>query len=360
MRKLFWTLFLVCDLLLVAAFLLGYSAWYVPPATLWWPGLFALVLPYLSLAVVLALVFVLATRRWILVALHTVLLVLILIRFAPVRAVAGALQPEPGDFRIMTFNLPGPDLVGATAAARANALEALVDVEEPDLIGLQEIHLYMTPKKLGLSDHIRVISREKGYTYARPAHITRTVLIPQPVAGKVAFGPLELIPLHHTVPAVEKVSVVRTPFTWQGRGAVHYNVHLQSYHAPDSDTKDVGSITPRAWLRRLAGSKQAFMARAQEAEQIHRMISREKLPVIISGDFNDIPHSWAYHRIAQGMTDTFKAAGSGWGATWHARIPLFRIDFILASPEWEIVSAHVPDVVLSDHRPLVARLRWRE
>ena len=103
--------------------------------------------------------------------------------------------------------------------------------------------------------------------------------------------------------------------------------------------------------------------RAEElARGIRARIEAETLPVVISGDFNATRHNWAYRHIARGFQDAFVEQGEGWSATYHSERPLVRIDHILVGPEWEVVRAYVPPSteIVSDHRPLVARIRWRD
>ena len=152
---------------------------------------------------------------------------------------------------------------------------------------------------------------------------------------------------------------VRTRFRWQGRDAVLYNLHMRSFGSRKPWKDDVALLRPATLVSYLQQFRQAYMDRAWEAEQLHAMMREEELPMLVVGDFNSTPHSWVYRRMSDGMQDAFLTAGRGWGATYHTHLPVTRIDFILASPEWEVVSAHVPAVALSDHRPVVARLRWR-
>jgi endonuclease/exonuclease/phosphatase family metal-dependent hydrolase len=51
-----------------------------------------------------------------------------------------------------------------------------------------------------------------------------------------------------------------------------------------------------------------------------------------------------------------------WGGTYPAERPLVQIDHVLASPAWQITAARIPAdgaAAVSDHRPGVARLRWK-
>ena len=55
-----------------------------------------------------------------------------------------------------------------------------------------------------------------------------------------------------------------------------------------------------------------------------------------------------------------QAVGGGrWGRTYRADRPVVRIDYVLADPALEVVSAATAEVGFSDHRPVAVALRWR-
>lgn len=75
--------------------------------------------------------------------------------------------------------------------------------------------------------------------------------------------------------------------------------------------------------------------------------------VVIGGDFNSLPNSSVYKRLAASHTDVAK----GKGATLNA-VPL-RIDYIFTSPEVIVRYAEVLQAEgLSDHRPVYCELEW--
>jgi endonuclease/exonuclease/phosphatase family metal-dependent hydrolase len=156
-------------------------------------------------------------------------------------------------------------------------------------------------------------------------------------------------------------SVTRTHLRWDGRDLVVYNLHLRTFgeKKPWNDEKapifKAADLVP--YLRRY---REAYRVRAWEVDQIIEMLEEETMPVIVLGDLNSTPHNWVMGRITDKLRDTFDEAGNGWGMTYHTRFPIFRIDYVLVSDEFEVVSADVIDAYLSDHLPLVVKLRWRE
>jgi endonuclease/exonuclease/phosphatase family metal-dependent hydrolase len=83
-------------------------------------------------------------------------------------------------------------------------------------------------------------------------------------------------------------------------------------------------------------------------------------PVILLGDFNAVPGSRAYERIAMRLRDAQRASASPASRpqpTFPTRLPLLRIDHIFVSRSIEVLGVEIPRTVAarvaSDHLPLV-------
>jgi len=81
-------------------------------------------------------------------------------------------------------------------------------------------------------------------------------------------------------------------------------------------------------------------------------------PVLITGDFNQEPHSPAIRIMEEGYTDLWKVCGEGEGFTFNAETPIRRIDylFVRKGALEDCSKAFVPTSTASDHRPLAARI----
>ncbi len=79
-------------------------------------------------------------------------------------------------------------------------------------------------------------------------------------------------------------------------------------------------------------------------------------PVIAMGDFNDVPGSRTYTKLAGVLTDAWAAVGRGDGFTIPVEEPMRRIDWILVRG-LQPVRAEVLRTTASDHLPVVATLR---
>jgi len=97
--------------------------------------------------------------------------------------------------------------------------------------------------------------------------------------------------------------------------------------------------------------KNAFHLRAEQVEMVAQHIEKSPYPVVLAGDFNDIPASWSYHQLTQHLNDAFKS-GKGYGQTYIGSIPGFRIDYIMHSDEFSPYNFTTGDVEYSDHYPI--------
>lgn len=109
----------------------------------------------------------------------------------------------------------------------------------------------------------------------------------------------------------------------------------------------------------LLGNKvgKSTRIRGNQADAVSKVIHESPYKVLVCGDFNDVPGSYTYRKIRSDIQDCWVEKGNGWGHTFHENLFLFRIDYILHSPDLYCVDAHVDHVHLSDHYPIWANLQ---
>ncbi|MBX3746415.1 MAG: endonuclease/exonuclease/phosphatase family protein [Verrucomicrobiae bacterium] len=92
--------------------------------------------------------------------------------------------------------------------------------------------------------------------------------------------------------------------------------------------------------------------------EIRDRLAASPVPVILAGDFNDLPGSRVHQALDTFLLDVWDQVGFGPGATFpHTRIPK-RIDYIWLDRRFPLypVSARVLDSDASDHLPLLAEV----
>ncbi len=358
MRRLFWSVFVLFDGAVLALAAAGWSAAYLDPRPFWLAALAAVGLPVTALVLVGLAAVLALRRRWAAVVLHAVVLGVVALRIVPVERLGARPEPADDDLVVMTLNAPR---YGDSAERLTAAVADLVAAERPDLLALQEVeaeHDRRPPYRPVIVSYVQPAADSLGYRLAIPEGATELPLLLRLGApGDFAVLDQAQYVLGEADPGASRY--VRTHFRWHGREGVHYNLHLRSFGV-EKPWDTTLRPAPRTWMALLRRYRTAYQRRAAEVEQIAARLAAETLPVVLSGDLNATPDNWAYRQLAAGRTDAFRAAGTGWGGTYRADRPLVRIDVVLADPAWEAVAAHVPKVEFSDHRPVVARLRWRE
>jgi endonuclease/exonuclease/phosphatase family metal-dependent hydrolase len=143
-----------------------------------------------------------------------------------------------------------------------------------------------------------------------------------------------------------------------------YNVHLQSVRMGN---KERDLILQEDFLLHHENKQQlmvnmyykikiALSKRAQQVELVAQHIKTSPFPVIVCGDFNDMPFSYTYRQMRGNLHDGFMDAGRGIMSTYRSFIPSFRIDYTLYDPMFTANAYFCPNVEFSDHYPLICRL----
>ena len=137
-----------------------------------------------------------------------------------------------------------------------------------------------------------------------------------------------------------------------------FNVHFQSMSMAESDI--VTATESRAGLRQKAPTllrhfRNGAVARGMQVDTVLARVLRSPYPVLLAGDFNDLPYSYTYDQLADHLQNAWASTGLGIGATYHGQLPFLRIDQQFASPQWQVLSCRVhQEIKWSDHYPVEA------
>lgn len=143
-----------------------------------------------------------------------------------------------------------------------------------------------------------------------------------------------------------------------------YCMHLQSIRldAHEKQLKDVTKLnnkkTQNKYKKIGSKLKRAFVMRADQVAQLKKHIDASPHPVVVCGDMNDTPISYAYAQLTQKLKDSFRMRAFGLGTTYAGSLPLLRIDYILSSQKLKIKSHQVLSASFSDHYPVLSRLSF--
>ncbi|MBQ2374969.1 MAG: endonuclease/exonuclease/phosphatase family protein [Alistipes sp.] len=82
-------------------------------------------------------------------------------------------------------------------------------------------------------------------------------------------------------------------------------------------------------------------SRAYQVDTIAQMIEASPYPVIVCGDFNDVPVSHTYRRMSHRLRDAFREKGRGYSHTYRGFFDMLRIDYVLCSKHFSVLSYDV-------------------
>jgi endonuclease/exonuclease/phosphatase family metal-dependent hydrolase len=143
-----------------------------------------------------------------------------------------------------------------------------------------------------------------------------------------------------------------------------YNNHLQSFRLKRMERSFIEELTAsddKETMKEVKGLsvslRKGFVKRALQAEIVKSQINRSPFPVMVVGDFNDTPVSYAYRKIRSGLYDSFVNSGYGAGFTYKGNYPPNRIDYILYDNSLINSYFEILKVKYSDHYPIIAYFR---
>lgn len=148
-------------------------------------------------------------------------------------------------------------------------------------------------------------------------------------------------------------------------------VHLYSYGLSKEERQVVTEInsvkTAKISMEEFKGSirqklRSAFRHRAEDAEELRRCIDEipKEIPLIVCGDFNDVPASWTYNIIrGDDLRDAYSETNFGPAITYNLHAFYFHIDQMLYRGSLESLDVTVDKINTSDHYPIIGEFQFK-
>ena len=344
---------------LCLALLISYLAPYIDPRKAWLIAFFGLAYPPLLLFnFILLLYWMLRGRLYFLLSLITIGIgYQVLLNNIGFRSQTDITKPTQANaLRIMTYNAHDFKRYGSNNdISTKHEILQLIAENNPDIIGIQEFYT----RKRGQYDMIDSIKKimNSEFYYFEPFEVNydqasgMAVFSRYPIfnfgmvslSGKTTGNQCLFVDIQHND---QKIRI--------------YSMHLQSIKFEPEDYKYLGEVskkgkTDMTATRRLGSKlKIAFLKRADQVFTVKAHAKACPYPYIYSGDFNDTPSSFAVTQMAVGMKNAFVEKGSGMGRTYNGDFPNYQIDYIMASPQFDIHNYGIVKKKLSDHYPVWA------
>ncbi|WP_419510477.1 endonuclease/exonuclease/phosphatase family protein [Alistipes sp.] len=330
--------------LLLAAAVLSWRASFVAPGQGGFWATIALLMPAILLANLLALVWWLVRRKWVVALMPVAALGLNLGYIsAMVQLPDFSTADGPHDIRVATLNVNGFRRLGSLSAT-ADAVARVMQRENVDVLCLQE---FMDGREFPADSIGALFARSMpyfvhagsaalasrypilDYTYAQFPDTSNDYLCADLLVDR---DTVRIFSVHLQTSGIAQL---------RRRFRTDYNLGI-----PPVDTLLV------AWESNSS-------IRAGQVREIRAAIDASPYPVILAGDFNDTPSSYAYRQMKGDMTDGFRAVGNGYGGTFRYLGGLLRIDYIFYGGDFAGVRYYTLGDDISDHKAVIAGVRFK-
>lgn len=255
-------------------------------------------------------------------------------------------------YKLLSYNVKNFDFFNWKEDQKSrDAIFKFINNKQPDIIAFQEFfdgskkgwdNVAQLADSLGYSHHyfvpkVKIKSRGENY-------------------GLATFSKYPILNKQHLSFYSSKTNAAIVTDVLIDKDTVRvYNTHLQSIHLAHDE---VNYENFKSYLKdakpMLGKLKRAYIARSEQVELLQKQIKNCPYPVLLAGDFNDTPISYAYETIAKVLNDNYLMAGFGFGGTYNGPLPPFRIDYIFSSNEFKVIRFNNYNVKFSDHKPIIS------
>ena len=344
----------IFTLAILAAMFLIFIGRFISPERMWYFSLLGLVAPMVYIALILSMLYWIIRWKGIAIMLTGIFVIIGLFHVSLYYKIDytkqyGEKSYDRTALKVLTFNTH--NFSADNGSSSLDSVYRLVQTLNPDIICIQEFGLDLISRKTA-DDKFR------SYNFASSKLET-----PSPT--------MECMTKHRILNSrrIEDLGgtgiCISTDLLINDDTIRVYNTHLQTTSVTSDDKQYISNVqfisdsTREQRFTQIAQAlRQNNITRALQAEIIHKDISNSPYPVIVCGDFNDVPISYSYRTMAKGLEDSFRKQGHLYSATFRGFFDVLRIDYILSSPEFETLSYEVlPTGDISDHYPILVRLK---
>lgn len=372
LRRLTKNLFIITNLVVATMFLIGCYSEFFFSAT-WWPvGFLTLSLFYLLIILLIFFIFWLLVKpRYTIIFIITAALSYNHVRnIIPFRLSSfSKIQKRENDLRIMSWNVSQFDIMNFKKdPGTFNEMIRLINEWQPDIACLQEMvsgdtladlntpyyrkysfySVFDIAHKLNFPDYLYSYNYKENFLSQQ--HFGIILFSKYPVINKqtVSNFPHDYNSIFQYADIVKDTDTIRI-----------FNCHLQSLRFSPSNLKyiqnpslktDTGFQKSKNLVTKF---KTGFLKRLVQVNNLRAEIDKSPYPVIICGDFNDVPNSYTYKTIGNDLQDAFVEKGAGMGRTFSGISPTLRIDNIFVDNRYSVNQFTRISKKLSDHFPII-------
>ncbi len=352
--------YLLC-LYLIIGYALGYTLWW----THWLTGFWLLLMPWVMMATTLI------TFIWFLKNVRKAWIPLLIVLAGwPfwLRTIGFHAKPAPNDLthslKVITFNTTSfsvNDYMEHKDIAPVRSMFKWFGTAQADILCFQEYYNWDHPD---LPDAYKTNDklREMGYTYKAIFKELNWYSGNSRKSERGFLGPV----LFSRYPIIDQGYVVfdnaggHNGFVWadikKGDDMIRViSIHLYSMgvrvgNVARAKNSKVAKAETKSILYKL---KEGFIEHSSEIDQALEKVKNSPYPVILCGDYNEVPTGLAYGKTRRYLKNSFEEAGRGFGFTLNRSPWFIRIDNQFHSNHFKVLRHQVHrEITGSDHFPL--------
>ena len=362
-RRVIKNFFIICNIVAAVCFVLGSYVKFFNPDRWWFIGLLTLSLPYILITLLLFFFcWLFAKKIWMLVSLLAIAFCWKAVQNIFPLHLSSTFKQEKllNNIRVMSWNVEHFDILEyKTHPEKKEAMIKLVEQYQPDIACFQEMVGGDDDKAINyLGDFKRRMeftgyfySYENRFDFDRVHHFGIITFSKFPIVNKQTISS----PPHDYNSTFQYTDIIA------GNDTIRiFNIHLQSLKfTPENlkylDNPGINTDTVLSESKSIISKlKRGFLKRKVQSEKVKEEVDKSPYPIIVCGDFNDVPNSYAYCKIGDGLQNAFVEKGIAFGRTFSGISPTLRIDNIFADKKFTIQQFTRIPKNLSDHFPIIA------
>ncbi len=338
---------------IIAAFALLLAAYggRVDPNVWTLPAMATLALPVVAASVIVFLALLAILRQW---RSAVILVGALFLSWPTLRLISPCNLTQPRadhdkeQIKVLTMNVTEFNWMDDTDKPSKN-MRYILD-EDADIVVIQEGLVYFSYEA---QRRIKPMLKElyKKYPY-RKKHFFDVGILSKYPFNEVESPILAQDSLSYFIKAWD----VETP----GRDTRVVSMHLSSLRLNKNETSVIETMNvPSGRKKRIMSVThkldEAFKTHARQAKAMRKLIDETEGDVLVMGDMNDTPGSFAYRTVCgDDLRDSWVDVGMGPIYTFHDHHMFVKIDHIFYRGDMRVLSCRCDKAGESDHYPLVA------
>lgn len=275
--------------------------------------------------------------------------------------------PGEGKLKIMSWNVHGMGIFDRPAnRATSDKIINQIKGEGADILCLYEFYTVYNNALKPYTIRLMQACGYKEYRFRYDNTLGTKIFLGIAIFSRYPISGFHSYPLHTRRDGQVDVLLNQCDVSLpDGQTVRVFATHLQSFLLSDHEKVYLEEVSKRdtnietnrsrTFVRRFGD---AYVKRSIQVDSAAAIIAQSPYPVILCGDFNDLPGSYTYVRMRGNLQDPFTQKGFGFGHTYNMLSSTLRIDYLFYdSRHFRLIGFKSPQTRLSDHNPVIANLR---